>query len=47
MHLAEPSADVQEEIVALVLVAQRIGRSVKPETAEPTPLGRHTDGERR
>jgi hypothetical protein len=47
MHLTEPSAHVEEEVVALVPVAERIRSSGKPETAEPTRLGENTNGERR
>jgi hypothetical protein len=46
MHLAKPSSNVEQKIVAFVPVLTQISGSVVPETAEPTPLGRHTEGQR-
>jgi hypothetical protein len=37
MNLAEPSSDVEQEIVTLVPVLERICRSAIPEEAEPAP----------
>ena len=45
MNVVEPSANVEQKIVVLVLAALRYGGPIKPCTSKPSPIDGHAQRE--